>query len=103
LVNPQKEPKVVQVGNSITLKDVTERDAESYEDVLKVFEEGKKVRVVGSTKMNNTSSRSHAIFTIKYTETETGKGKGTNAMFNIVDLAGSERQTKTGATGKRLD
>ena len=26
-----------------------------------------------------------------------------DAKFNIVDLAGSERQTKTGATGKRLE
>ena len=51
--------------------------------------------------MNNTSSRSHAIFTIHYKET--GKGKMIDAKFNIVDLAGSERQTKTGATGKRLE
>ena len=26
-----------------------------------------------------------------------------DAKFNIVDLAGSERQSKTGATGKRLE
>ena len=37
--------------------------------------------------MNKNSSRSHAIFTILYTET--GKGKKINAKFNIVDLAGS--------------
>ena len=55
----------------------------SIEDVLNAFEEGKKVRVVGSTKMNNTSSRSHAIFTIHYND------KQAAAKFNIVDLAGS--------------
>lgn len=105
MVNPhqegQKEPKVVQIGNSITISGVDAFPVNSYEDVLKVFEDGKKVRVVGSTKMNNTSSRSHAIFTIHYKET--GKGKMIDAKFNIVDLAGSERQTKTGATGKRLE
>ena len=102
LVNPdnKKEPKVVQVGTSITVSNVDYLPVTSYEEVLRVFEEGKKVRVVGSTKMNNTSSRSHAIFTIHYKET--GKGKMIDAKFNIVDLAGSERQSKTGATGQRL-
>ena len=104
MVNPHeeggKEPKVVQIGTSITINGVDPFPVNSYEDVLKVFEDGKKVRVVGSTKMNNTSSRSHAIFTIHFKQS--GKGKMIDAKFNIVDLAGSERQTKTGATGKRL-
>ena len=50
--------------------------------------------------MNNTSSRSHAIFTIHYKET--GKGKMIDAKFNIVDLAGSERQSKTQTSGQGL-
>ena len=51
--------------------------------------------------MNKNSSRSHAIFTIHYKQS--GKGKMIDAKFNIVDLAGSQRQSKTGATGKRLE
>ena len=51
--------------------------------------------------MNKNSSRSHAVFTIYYKET--GGGKMIDAKFNIVDLAGSERQSKTGATGQRLE
>lgn len=51
--------------------------------------------------MNKNSSRSHAVFTIFYKET--GGGKMIDAKFNIVDLAGSERQSKTGATGQRLE
>lgn len=74
---------------------------ESYADVLKMFEEGKKIRVIGAHAMNATSSRSHAVFTIYYKEI--GKGKAIQSKFNIVDLAGSERQSKTGATGKRLE
>ena len=50
--------------------------------------------------MNKNSSRSHAVFTIHYKES--GGGKMIDAKFNIVDLAGSERQSKTGATGVRL-
>jgi hypothetical protein len=37
--------------------------------------------------MNKNSSRSHAVFTIYYTEA--GKGKALKSKFNIVDLAGS--------------
>ena len=66
----------------------------------KMFQEGKKIRVIGAHAMNKNSSRSHAVFTIYYKEA--GKGKMIQSKFNIVDLAGSERQSKTGATGKRL-
>ena len=103
LVNPNaaKEPKVIQIGTAINIHGVEPFPVDSYEDVEKVFMEGKSVRVVGGTAMNKNSSRSHAIFIIHYKET--GRGKMIDAKFNIVDLAGSERQTKTGATGKRLE
>lgn len=57
--------------------------------------------------MNKDSSRSHSIFTI-YIETaseeeKTGKQKIKAGKLNLVDLAGSERQSKTQATGVRLD
>lgn len=65
-----------------------------------MFQEGKKIRVIGAHAMNKNSSRSHAVFTIFYKEV--GKGKAIQSKFNIVDLAGSERQSKTGATGVRL-
>ena len=103
LLNPtgDKEPRVVQIGTQIILKDVNPAKVTSYEDVEHTFTEGKKVRVVGGTAMNKNSSRSHAIFTVYYKESH--KKKKFEAKFNIVDLAGSERQTKTGATGKRLE
>jgi hypothetical protein len=65
-----------------------------------MFKDGKKIRVIGAHAMNKTSSRSHAVFTIFYKEA--GNGKMIQSKFNIVDLAGSERQSKTGATGQRL-
>lgn len=47
--------------------------------------------------MNNTSSRSHAVFTICL---ELGDGR--RSKLTCVDLAGSERLDKTGAEGQRL-
>jgi len=49
--------------------------------------------------MNKNSSRSHAIFTIYYSEK--GGSKELNCKYNVVDLAGSERLDRTGATGDR--
>ena len=51
--------------------------------------------------MNETSSRSHSIFTI-YVESldKTDKiQRVKGSKFNLVDLAGSERQNKSGSKG----
>ena len=52
--------------------------------------------------MNQTSSRSHSIFTIVIECAESGGEHIRVGKLNLVDLAGSERQSKTGATGDRL-
>ena len=52
---------------------------------------------VGATLMNQTSSRSHSIFTIVIECAENSKEKGDHirvGKLNLVDLAGSERQSK---------
>merc|ERR1719183_969231 len=70
---------------------------------------GTKKRVVGATSMNATSSRSHAVFTVKVVhldgpkpadDSEKDSRKQLSAKINLVDLAGSERLGKTGAEGK---
>lgn len=76
-------------------------------DTEKALFAGLKMRKTGATAMNADSSRSHSIFTI-YIETAiddpiTGKQKIKAGKLNLVDLAGSERQSKTQATGVRLD
>ncbi len=60
---------------------------------MKLLDDGKKIRVVGSHAMNIKSSRSHAIFMIFIKQKEDKKVK--QAKLNIVDLAGSERYSKT--------
>eukprot|EP00037_Helgoeca_nana_P003139 m.38301 g.38301 ORF g.38301 m.38301 type:complete len:693 (+) comp13369_c0_seq2:75-2153(+) len=77
-----------------------------YESVLQFMESGNAVRTVAATAMNDTSSRSHAIFSlvVKQTNSEPG-GKRIGekvSKISLVDLAGSERQSKTGASGARL-
>ena len=66
-------------------------------------------RTTSSTLMNQSSSRSHAIFTIyleQYAQSSNTNSSDSpiykSAKFNLVDLAGSERMKKTGAQGNTL-
>eukprot|EP00698_Gefionella_okellyi_P007179 TRINITY_DN1745_c0_g1_i1.p1 TRINITY_DN1745_c0_g1~~TRINITY_DN1745_c0_g1_i1.p1 ORF type:complete len:1253 (-),score=415.70 TRINITY_DN1745_c0_g1_i1:5647-9405(-) len=78
----------------------------TYAQVQKWMDEGAAARTVAATKMNATSSRSHAVFVIRMTQNKSmGEGKPVStrvSSVNLVDLAGSERQEKTGAEGDRL-
>ncbi|KAG6011138.1 hypothetical protein E4U54_008270 [Claviceps lovelessii] len=78
----------------------------SFQEVENLMDEGNKARTVAATNMNETSSRSHAVFTLMLTQkkhdTETKMEMEKVAKISLVDLAGSERATSTGATGARL-
>ncbi len=56
---------------------------DNYKDLLNL---GLKKRVVAETKMNEKSSRSHVIITIKLTQNENNVKK--ISQVNLVDLAG---------------
>eukprot|EP00899_Mesostigma_viride_P011379 jgi/Mesvir1/20241/Mv13477-RA.3 len=98
-------------------------------EISGLMERGAAVRATGATRMNEISSRSHAVFIIiaensttqveregeddgwgdeMQTPTAGSRAGGTKQSFkvgklNLVDLAGSERVRITGATGKRLE
>lgn len=63
-------------------------------------------RTVAATNMNETSSRSHAVFTIFFTQQKQDSATGLVtekvSKISLVDLAGSERADSTGAKGTRL-
>ncbi|CCH42329.1 Kinesin-like protein [Wickerhamomyces ciferrii] len=79
---------------------------ESYQDFQKYMDMGNGNRTTASTKMNDQSSRSHAVFTINIRTTEFNSNeeliKEKSSCLRLVDLAGSERTSSTGATGVRL-
>lgn len=67
---------------------------------------GNSQRATAATGMNDKSSRSHSIFSIilTLTETDSGSSKLTTkrSRISLVDLAGSERVSQTCASGERL-
>merc|ERR1712151_1428673 len=61
-----------------------------------------RLRAVGSTDMNATSSRSHSIFALYLTGSNTELNTELHGALHLVDLAGSERLDRSGAVGDRL-
>ncbi|KAL0949081.1 hypothetical protein HGRIS_009175 [Hohenbuehelia grisea] len=74
--------------------------------MMTLMDEGNKARTVAATNMNETSSRSHAVFTLllsmKRHDVDTNLDTEKVSRINLIDLAGSERANSTGATGQRL-
>ncbi|KAG9294943.1 hypothetical protein G9A89_017737 [Geosiphon pyriformis] len=88
------------------VEDLSKLIVKSFEDVENLMDEGNKARTVAATNMNETSSRSHAVFTLLLTQirhdSETNMDSEKVSRISLVDLAGSERANSTGATGARL-
>ncbi|GLH09165.1 Kinesin-like protein unc-104 [Gryllus bimaculatus] len=88
------------------VEDLSKLAVTSYQDIHDLIDEGNKARTVAATNMNETSSRSHAVFTIFFTQQRTDATTELTtekvSKISLVDLAGSERADSTGAKGTRL-
>lgn len=129
----EKSSKNIQVRDNAeggqTVMGVKEVPVQSEKETYNQLRRGIAARSVGSTKMNEQSSRSHAVFTISLEQTVHGRflrisvkresvdmhnsltllfaenGETADALaskLHLVDLAGSERQKKTNSEGSRL-
>ncbi|XP_077913029.1 kinesin-like protein KIF16B isoform X3 [Halichoerus grypus] len=94
------------------VEDLSKHLVQNYSDVEELMDAGNINRTTAATGMNDVSSRSHAIFTIKFTQFcfyvllqakfDSEMPCETVSKIHLVDLAGSERADATGATGVRL-
>ncbi|XP_057710796.1 kinesin-like protein KIF1C isoform X2 [Corythoichthys intestinalis] len=88
------------------VEDLSKLAVTGFPDIRDLMDAGNKARTVAATNMNETSSRSHAVFTIVFgqrrrdavTQLDTEKV----SKISLVDLAGSERADSSGAKGMRL-
>ncbi|KAJ7519458.1 hypothetical protein O6H91_20G039400 [Diphasiastrum complanatum] len=88
--------------NGMNVPNAIMKHVNSTADVLELMRVGQKNRAVGSTAMNERSSRSHSVLTIHVQGTELSTGSVLRGCLHLVDLAGSERVDKSEATGERL-
>ncbi|XP_075425641.1 kinesin-like protein KIF1A isoform X3 [Ascaphus truei] len=88
------------------VEDLSKLAVTSFNDIEDLMESGNKARTVAATNMNETSSRSHAVFNIIFTQRRNDADAQTStekvSKISLVDLAGSERADSTGAKGTRL-
>lgn len=121
LLDVSKSSRITIHENSqgeVYVSGATEVEVSSSEQMMRQLEKGTKQRTTASTKMNQSSSRSHAIFTVFMEQLifaevlEDSEDKSSaefepepeirKCKFAFVDLAGSERASRTGTEGKQF-
>lgn len=90
--------------NGVYITDVTmlEVDPNDNEQVDSIIETAARNRSVGTTAMNERSSRSHSVFALHLRATNPSQGIVLKGTLSLVDLAGSERLDRSLATGAQM-
>ncbi|AQK94929.1 kinesin-related protein3 [Zea mays] len=88
--------------NGLVVPDASLHSVKSTSDVLDLMEIGQANRAVGSTALNERSSRSHSILTVHVRGMDLKNGSTSRGCLHLIDLAGSERVEKSEVTGDRL-
>lgn len=84
------------------ITDLTTVELDSPAKVESILRRATANRSVAATKANERSSRSHSVFILRLTGTNSVTGEKSEGTLNLVDLAGSERLSHSGSTGERL-
>ncbi|KAM1150078.1 hypothetical protein FF1_030678 [Malus domestica] len=84
------------------VSDLTIVDVCTAKEVSYLLERAEHSRSVGKTQMNEQSSRSHFVFTLRISGVNESTEQQVQGVLNLIDLAGSERLSKSGSTGDRL-
>ena len=98
VADPSKKPagglKVRESqSGAVYVQGLSKHPVDSYEMIAAKMDEGYENRSIGSTLMNQTSSRAHTIITMEFKQLyqEDGRKKERFSVINLVDLAGSEK------------
>lgn len=88
----------------VYVENLTETNVSSVAQAQQLLAAGGKRKKVSKTNMNDTSSRSHTVFTLVVTCSLLAEGtlQKQTSRLNLVDLAGSESQRAAGTAGERL-
>eukprot|EP00826_Nyctotherus_ovalis_P000843 TRINITY_DN10057_c0_g3_i2.p1 TRINITY_DN10057_c0_g3~~TRINITY_DN10057_c0_g3_i2.p1 ORF type:complete len:865 (-),score=328.92 TRINITY_DN10057_c0_g3_i2:560-3154(-) len=105
LLDPSKNNLNVreEKQKGIYVDGLTEKPIGNENEVYDLMKLGNDNRAVGVTNMNAQSSRSHSIFYLLVTMSDTENCSCKTGKLYLVDLAGSEMISKTGAKGQTLE
>ncbi|KAJ4703279.1 Kinesin-like protein [Melia azedarach] len=100
---PGKQYTIKHDANGNThVSDLTIVDVCSISEISSLLRQAAQSRSVGKTQMNEYSSRSHFVFTLRISGVNETTEQQVQGVLNLIDLAGSERLSRSGATGDRL-
>ncbi|KAJ1402313.1 P-loop containing nucleoside triphosphate hydrolase protein, partial [Ochromonadaceae sp. CCMP2298] len=115
LLKPERSNLTIREDKrrGVYVEGLSEWVVRSPAEIYGLMERGGAIRATGETKMNELSSRSHAVFIVIAEQSETTydmkqleshvRQSFKVGKLNLVDLAGSERVRLSGATGQRLE
>eukprot|EP00054_Salpingoeca_dolichothecata_P013803 m.77257 g.77257 ORF g.77257 m.77257 type:complete len:924 (+) comp20666_c1_seq1:99-2870(+) len=95
--NPKNSLDIKHGKSGPQVPGLSRQPVQNVQDVREKFDQAKALRATSSTKMNDLSSRSHAILVVYVTGTNLSTGTTSRGKLNLIDLAGSERVGKSGA------
>lgn len=103
--NPGKKYNIIHDANgkNTYVPDLTIVDVCGADEISALLKQAAQSRSVGRTQMNEQSSRSHFVFTLRISGVNENTEQQVQGVLNLIDLAGSERLSKSGATGDRLN
>lgn len=85
--------------NTTSVTNLTVNKLDSIEVVQRVLRIAEQNRSVATTRLNERSSRSHSVFTLRITGRNKALNKTCNGTLNLIDLAGSERLSESQTEG----
>ncbi|MCO5560889.1 hypothetical protein L7F22_014509 [Adiantum nelumboides] len=89
-------------NGSTSVSDLIVVEVTKWKEVSSLLHQAAQSRAVGKTAVNEQSSRSHCVFTLRISGLNQGIDQQVSGVLNLVDLAGSERLSRTGSVGDRL-
>jgi len=106
LLRTKGRKQILQVRESpsqgIYIDGLSRKPVRSTSDVVQVLRTGLRMRTAAVTRLNQHSSRSHAVFVLDVHQHST-EGVSRHGKLTFVDLAGSEKLSKSGSAGEHLE
>mmetsp|Transcript_45639 Transcript_45639/g.74407 ORF Transcript_45639/g.74407 Transcript_45639/m.74407 type:complete len:731 (-) Transcript_45639:195-2387(-) len=102
LLSPQSTMELWGTSTGLNVPHAAMVELTNLDDVYAMIGEGSAARATAATNVNEHSSRSHCILSVRVEGENRVGGIKTIGKIHLIDLAGSERVAKSEASGDRL-